>query len=186
MIRSGGRFRFFSGIIILAFLLVSTFNIHVLSVLINPELLGRPVGVKLASQKWQELENLHQARRRSAVGQLNPDHVLPNLTRGFVQHEMFLEPKAKSGAADAEAPPQPVDSSMPLPVLAGIVQTVDARRGIRWQAYLNGDLYRPGDVIDGLRVMSISVEGVRLGKADRRWFLAAPPVGFSVSDEPEK
>jgi hypothetical protein len=72
----------------------------------------------------------------------------------------------------------------PLPVLSGIIRTLDANGSVYFQAVLNGRSCRKNDQIDNFTVSQITPAGVVLRRTELTWFIQCPMPPYS-SDQGE-
>ena len=72
----------------------------------------------------------------------------------------------------------------PLPVLSGIIRTLDANGSVCFQAVLNGRSCRENDWIDNFTVDRIALAGVVLRRTEQTWFIQCPMPLYS-SDQGE-
>lgn len=72
----------------------------------------------------------------------------------------------------------------PLPLLSGIIQTLDSNGSVHFQAVLNGRSYREKDRLDDYSIDQITPAGVVLRRSKQAWFIQCPTPYFS-SDQGE-
>jgi hypothetical protein len=89
-------------------------------------------------------------------------------------------PSPQARTEDIDRGPEPT----PLPVLAGIIRTLEPRGTVSFQAVLNGRSYRKNDRIEGFTVDQITPAGVVLRCTEQTWFIRCPKPLYS-SDQGE-
>ena len=144
---------------IVAALLLLGYNGFALVSMFNPPLVRISDEVKLAREKWRQLQD----RNLLALKKNKKD-----LERIF----------PKSVPSDQKQEKQAVIS--PLPVLTGIMRFSDVQGNKRWVAVIEGKTYTEKTQVQGYTIQQITEKGVVLTKAGISRFVPTPEVYFSV------
>lgn len=104
----------------------------------------------------------------------------------------YFNPSSAAGNAPAVRPSTQVQTEHlklkpepnPLPVLSGVIRTLDPNGSVYFQAVLNGRSYRERDQLDDFTVDRITPAGVVLRRTQRTWFIQCPTPFYS-SDQGE-
>jgi len=70
-----------------------------------------------------------------------------------------------------------------LPVIKGIIKSLDAEGNIRVVILVNGKGFSEGQKINGFLIKKITDNGVYLLKNGKKWFVSLPEVSFSIVNE---
>jgi hypothetical protein len=173
MITIGTRKRIcIGGWILLALLLFGHNGFKLLSFL-DPELPGQSRVVKVAREKWQQLEKKAPLAMTGSLDNINLDRIFANFSP--VSH------KQKKKVAITR--PQSVKEKrikIKLPDLTGIMQISDAHGGTQSLAVIDGECLGEGQRVLGFIVKEISKEGIILTRGGTSWFVPAPKISFSL------
>ena len=142
--------------------------------LLSPPIAGRSIEVKLASQKWRQLQN--KISRGSE-----------KFTEGIDLDRALL---GTSSAADINMPKLPDISSdenkkktqqteIQLPILSGILRNTDIHGCAYATAVIQGHRLKEKDRIQGFTIQKILENGVVITSSGQRWFLSVPNVAYS-------
>ena len=169
MIALGDKRGLYTGMWVIAALLLAAYNGFTLVSMFDPPIVGRSHDVKLASDKWRRL----QERAPFASGKENDD--LDLILSKFV---MVQEKKKKEASAPKQEDGVSATES-DLPVLTGIMRSVDARGTGRFFAVMEGKTYAEKAEVRGYLINKITERGIVLLKAGINRFVPTPEVYFS-------
>lgn len=156
----------------LALLLFGHNGFKLLSFL-DPELPGQSRVVKVAREKWQQLEKKAPLAMTGSLDNINLDRIFANFSP--VSH------KQKKKVPITR--PQSVKEKrikIKLPDLTGIMQISDAHGGTQSLAVIDGECLGEGQRVLGFIVKEISKEGIILTRGGTSWFVPAPKISFSL------
>ena len=156
----------------LALLLLGHNGFKLLSFL-DPELPGQSRVVKVAKEKWQQLEKKAPLAMTGSLDNINLDQIFANFTpASHKQKKKISLPR-----------PQSVKEKrikIKLPGLTGIMQISDAHGKTRSFAVIDGECLGEGEKVLGFMVQKISEEGIILTRGSTSWFVPAPKISFSL------
>ena len=141
--------------------------------LLSPPVVGRSVEVKLASQKWRQLQNKISQGLEESIEIIDLDSALLGITSN--PDDDIPKLKVKSSAENKMAQ----QSEIQLPILTGILRNTDIRGRTYATAVIDGRRLKENDRIQGFKIQKILKDGVVVTGGGRRWFLRAPNVGYS-------
>ena len=169
---TGNKQRISLGGLILAGILLASFNGYQLFAMEHMALTGYSPTIKALQQKLRQLE--------VALAGEAPAMQTAALTGLF---DRYPKPHPAATAEDTKSPDLEAQQLAPqesaLPDLQGIVQVWRPQTGMEWLAVIGGRHVRRGDQIGTYRVGRITGAGVVLHGRDKRFFVAAPRPRFS-------
>jgi hypothetical protein len=173
MITIGTRKRLcIGGWILLALMLLGHNGFKLMSFL-DPELPGQSKVVKVAREKWQQLENKTSLAMTESFDNINLDRIFANLTP--VSHK-----QKKRASIPRSQPVKEKKIKIKLPGLTGVMQISDANGNTKSLAVINGKCLAEGERVLGFTVQEISKEGIILIRGGTSWFVPTPKNNFSV------
>jgi hypothetical protein len=173
MITIGTRKRLcIGGWILLALLLVGHNGFKLMSFL-NPELPEYSRAVKMAREKWQQLERRAAQAMIVPLGNINLDRIF--VTSANVPNEQKRNvPNPKPQSATEKK------IMVKLPSLTGILRISDVNGNMRSLAVIEGKNLSEGDRVKEFVVKKIRKDGIILARGGARWFVPLPEVKFSL------
>ena len=158
---------------ILAALLLIAYNGSKLMALLSPPITGRSMEVKLASQKWQQLQDKISQDSEAYLEAIDLDMALLGT---FTNSDRIKSrpPDNSSAKADSEQP-----TKIKLPTLSGILHNTDIHGREFAIAIIDGRRLKESDSILGFKIRKIKDDGVVVTSNGQRWFLKAPKVPYN-------
>jgi len=175
---SGSRPRLVFGCWFLAALLLAGHNGSKLATLLSMPVSGQSAQVKLASEKWRQLQD-----KMSQTVKEMADKV--DLDLAFTQFSAHFEHQ-KSNDSDSEVAQEPrlEAQSVQLPKLSGILHCLDINGNVDAMAVIEGRRFQEKDTVREFQIQKIEEKGVVLTKGGKSWFLKTPEVSYSYNHEP--
>ncbi|MGB8335392.1 MAG: hypothetical protein WCE56_12915 [Desulfobacterales bacterium] len=163
---------------LLAALLLMGHNGSKLATLLSMPVSGQSAQVKLASEKWRQLQD-----KMSQTVKEMADKVDLDLT--FTQFSAHFEHQ-KTNDSGSEVAQEPISEaqSMHLPKLSGILHCMDINGNVDALAVIEGRRFQEKDTVGEFQIQKIEEKGVFLTKGSKRWFLKTPDVSYSFNHEP--
>jgi hypothetical protein len=162
----------FGGWILMAFLLIG-YNSSKLAVILSPPITGRSMEVKLASQKWRQLQDKLSRDSRENKEEIDLDLVLLGISKPTENHKPELK---NISSAELDSGQQ---TKIQLPILSGILHNTDVHGRVSSRAIIDGQRLKESDKIQGFKIQEIADDGVAVTRNGQRWFLRAPNVPYS-------
>lgn len=161
-----------SGWLVAALFVAGANGFHLMT-LENQQMVGHSPTIKALRT------NLAQWESTVPAPSWRPDDSRLNALR--VRHgELELESAAASWPpSNTDASPPEVPETIALPVLKGMVRSMDRRGRQTYLAVLDGRVYQTDDRVGDFVVEHVSSDGVVLGRDGRQWHLDAPKPDFS-------
>jgi hypothetical protein len=129
--------------------------------------------VKLASQKWRQLQNLISPGSEEPAVAVDLETALLGVPPGTVN-------------VTTEKPEIPADENkkaqqakIRLPVLSGILRNTDIHGRAYATAVIDGQRLKENDKIEGFRIRKILEDGVIVTSNGRSWLISTPGVAYS-------
>ena len=129
--------------------------------------------VRLASQKWRQLQNSIDRGSEEFTKIIDLDMAL----LGIPTNPADNIPKLPDISSDENKKVQP--SEIQLPILSGILRNTDIHGRAYATAVIDGHRLLENDRIQGFTIQKILEDGVVIASSGQRWFLRAPDVAFS-------
>ena len=129
--------------------------------------------VKLASQKWRQLQNLISQGSEAFTNVINIDMAL----LGVLDSTDKIHPKQLNSSS--EESPKDQQTMLQLPILSGILRNTDVNGRTHAAAVIDGHRLKVNDTIRGFKLRKILKDGVIVTSNGRYWFLNAPNVAYS-------
>jgi hypothetical protein len=129
--------------------------------------------VKLASQKWRQLQNKISQSIASSTKAINLDTAL----LGVFDSSKNSLPEPTGVALEENKKAQ--QTEIHLPVLSGILRNTDIYGRAYAAAVIDGQRLKENDSIKGFKIQKIFEDGVVVTNSGQRWFLSAPDVVYS-------
>ena len=141
--------------------------------LLSPPIAERSMEVKLASQKWSQLQNMISGDSQAFTDAIDLDMALLGI----------------SPSSDNDTPKLPDISSVEnksaqqtktrLPILSGILRNTDIHGRAYASAVINGHRLKVNDRVEGFKIKKILADGVVVTSSGQSWFLSVPDVAYS-------
>ncbi|MFZ0613653.1 MAG: hypothetical protein WAM73_15555 [Desulfobacterales bacterium] len=176
---SGSRPRLVFGCWLLAALLLAGYNGSKLMGLLSMPVSGQSVQVRLASEKWRQLQDILSLTAKEMAVDIDLDQAFTQVSAHF---EARPAGGPDVGTAGASATQKPEDQ---LPKLAGVIRSRGIGGNVEAMAVIEGRRYKENDRVREFRVKTIEEKGVVLTRGGQRWFLQAPDVFFSSNRQAE-
>jgi hypothetical protein len=158
---------------VIAALLMIAYNGSKLMILLSPPITGHSMEVKLASQKWRQLQD--------KISQDSKEHL-----EAIDLDMAFFRKAPNSESVNSEPPDIPVakvDNVQPttinLPILSGILHNTDVHGRAFALAIIDGQRLKVNDKIQGFKIHKISGNGVVVARDEQQWFISAPKVPYN-------
>lgn len=176
---SGSRPRLVVGCWLLAALLLAGHNGSKLATLLGMPVSGQSAQVKLASEKWRQLQDKMSQTVKEMADKIDLDLAFTKFSAHF-EHQ-------KSNDLDSEVVQEnrPEPQIRHLPKLSGILRRMDINGNVYALAVIEGRRFQEKDTVREFRIQKIEEKGVVLAKGGRRWFLKTPEVSYSYNHEPK-
>jgi hypothetical protein len=129
--------------------------------------------VKLASQKWRQLQNKISQSIESSLKVINLDTAL----LGVVPSSKNNLPEPSGDTIEENKKDQQTEIN--LPILSGILRNTDIYGRAYATAVIDGQRLKENDRIQGFKIHKILEDGVVITNSGKRWFLNAPDVAYS-------
>jgi hypothetical protein len=129
--------------------------------------------VKLASQKWRQLQNKLSQGLVASTQAIDLDTAL----LGALPDSVKKAPKLPDVASDENQ--TVTQTKIKLPSLSGILRNTDIHGHAYAAAVIDGHRLKENDMIQGFRIQKILEDGVELSSSGQTWFLRAPEVVYS-------
>ena len=157
----------------MAAILLIGYHSSKLMTLLSPPIAGRSMEVKLASQKWRQLQNKISQSIASSTKVINLDTAL----LGVFDSSKNSLPEPPGVALEENKNVQ--QTEIHLPVLSGILRNTDIYGRAYAAAVIDGQRLKENDRIKGFKIQKILEDGVVVTNSGQRWFLRAPNVEYS-------
>ena len=129
--------------------------------------------VKLASQKWRQLQNKISQGLEESMEIIDLDSALAGI---FSNRDDDI-PKLPDTTSAQNKNELQVD--IQLPILSGILRNTDIHGREYVTAVIDGHRLKEKDRIQGFKIQKILEDGVIVTSSGRSWFLNAPDVAYS-------
>ena len=129
--------------------------------------------VKLASQKWRQLQNKISQGIASSTEVINLDTAL----LGVFESSNTSLPKPSGVALEEDKKVQQTENH--LPILSGILRNTDIYGRVYATAVIDGQRLKENDRIQGFKIKKILEDGVVVTNSGKQWFLSAPDIAYS-------
>jgi hypothetical protein len=129
--------------------------------------------VKLASQKWRQLQNLISLDLQEPTDAVNIETALLGVPPG-TGNDIPEKPKISSDEIKKTQ-----QAKIQLPILSGILRNTDIHGRANATAVLDGRRLKENDKIQGFRIRKILEDGVVVTNNGRSWFISTPDVAYS-------
>ena len=157
----------------MAAILLIGYHSSKLMTLLSPPIAGRSMEVKLASQKWRQLQNKISQSIASSTKVINLDTALLGV---FDSSSNNLSEPPGVALEDNNKVQQ---TEIHLPVLSGILRNTDIYGHVYAAAVIDGQRLKENDRIQGFKIQRILENGVVVTNSGKRWFLSVPDVAYS-------
>ena len=144
-----------------------------LMTLLSPPIPGRSMEVKLASQKWRQLQNIISQSIASSTNAINLDTALLGIFD--ISNNSLPQPPDVTLEENEKVP----QTQIHLPILSGILRNTDIYGRAYATAIIDGQRLKENDRIQGFKIQKILEDGVVVTNSGQRWFLNAPDVAYS-------
>jgi hypothetical protein len=144
-----------------------------LMTLLSPPIAGRSMEVKLASQKWRQLQNKISQSIASSTKVINLDTAL----LGVFDSSNNSLPEPPGVMLEEDKTVQQTETH--LPILSGILRNTDIYGRAYATAVIDGQRLKEKDRIQGFKIQEILEDGVVVTNSGKRWFLSVPDVTYS-------
>jgi len=161
----------FSGWLMAALVLLGLNGFHLMA-LENQQIVGHSPAIKTLRANLIQWENSMKARAM-------PDGGYPFEPLQIRYSEAQPRDTAPSPPKSAEAVPAAPPEAVNLPVVRGVLRTVDRRGRETYLAVLDGQVCQPDDRIDAFVVREVSRKGVLLEGQGQQWYLECPAPAYS-------
>lgn len=158
---------------ILAALLLIAYNGSKLMVLLSPPITGRSMEVKLASQKWRQLQDKISHASGEYLEAINLDMAFLGISSGSDSSEPDL-PDIPSATVDKGH-----QTKLQLPILSGILHNTDIHGRTFAFAIIDGHRWKENDRVQEFKIQKIMDNGVTVTHNGQKWFLSAPNVPYT-------
>ena len=156
----------------LALLLLGHNGFKLMSFL-DPELHGQSAVVKVAREKWQQLEKKASLAMSGSLDNINLDRIFANFKPVSHKQKKKVSKQKPQSAKEKR-------TKIKLPGLTGIIQISDAHGNAQSLAVIDGECFGKGERVLGFMVQRISEEGIILTRGGTSWFVPAPKISFSL------
>ncbi len=129
--------------------------------------------VKLASQKWRQLQNKISQRINPPPKVIDLDRALLGVFNG--SNNNLTGPPGISIEENKEDD----QAEVHLPVLSGILRNTDIYGRAYATAVIDGRRYKENDRIQGFKIQKILKDGMIVTHSGQQWFISAPDVAYS-------
>ena len=157
----------------MAAILLIGYHSSILMTLLIPPIAGRSMEVKLASQKWRQLQNKISQSIASSTKFINLDTALLGVFDS--SNNSLPEPPGVTLEENKEV--QQTENH--LPILSGILRKTDIYGRTYAAAVIDGQRLKENDRIQGFKIKKILEDGVVVTNSGKQWFLSAPDVSYS-------
>jgi len=141
--------------------------------LLSPPIAERSMEVRLASQKWRQLQNKISRGPEEFMEVSDLDTALLGISPNFNSNM----PKLPDISSDVNKKAQPTE--IQLPILSGILRNTDIHGRAYATAVIDGHRLKENDKVQGFKIQKILEGGVVVTSNGQRWFLSAPNVAYS-------
>jgi hypothetical protein len=158
---------------IIAALFLIAYNSSRLMVLLSPPITARSMEVKLASQKWWQLQDKisHGSKENLEAMDLDMAFLGTSTNAGGIKPK---SPDISSAKVDNGQ-----QTKIQLPILSGILHNTDIHGRASALAIIDGHRLKESDKIQGFKIQKIKDDGVVVTRNGQRWFLSAPNVPYN-------
>jgi hypothetical protein len=130
--------------------------------------------VKLASQKWRQLQNKLSQSLVESTQAIDLDTALLG-----APPDSGKKKPPKLPDVDPDENQTATQTKIKLPSLSGILRNTDIHGRASAAAVIDGHRLKENDIIQGFRIRRILEDGVELSSSGQTWFLRAPDVVYS-------
>ena len=144
-----------------------------LMTLVSPPIVGRSMEVKLASQKWRQLQNTISRSLNESIKAIDLDMALLGEFASS-NHNLNGPPDITS-----EENKKVQQTEIHLPILSGILRNTDIHGHAYATVIIDGHRFKENDRIKGFKIQKILEDGVVVTSSGKQWFLSAPDIAYS-------
>jgi hypothetical protein len=166
-----GKKKIIIGTFVLLAIVLTGYNGFKFMSLYDTPLTGSSLESRLASDKWNRLGDLLMNKEN-----LDLNVSLENFEQGGPLPELHSEVVAQ----DIQPALAPVQYDPGLPVISGLVKTMNSEGKLRVAVFINNKLYHEHDAVEGFVIKEITDTGVNLTKGKRNWLVETPDISYSV------
>ncbi len=170
---SGSLQRLVLSVWIMAAILSIGYHGSKLMTLLSPPIVGRSMEVKLASQKWRQLQNKIAKSLNESTKVIDLDMALLGEFASFNQN-----PKGPPVITSEESK-KVQQTEIHLPILSGILRNTDIHGHAYATVIIDGHRFKENDRIKGFKIQKILEDGVVVTSSGKQWFLNAPDIAYS-------
>ena len=170
---SGSLQRLVLSVWIMAAILSIGYHGSKLMTLVSPPIVGRSMEVKLASQKWRQLQNTISKSLNESLKVIDLDMALLG--------ELASSKNNVEGSPDvtSEENKKIQQTEIHLPILSGIIRNTDVHGHAYATVIIDGHRFKENDRIKGFKIQKILEDGVVVTSSGKQWFLNAPDIAYS-------
>lgn len=166
-----GKKKIIIGTFILMAIVLTGYNGFKFMSLYDAPLTGSSLESRLASDKWNRLEDLLT----------NKESIDLNVSlENFAQGTSPLELHSEVVVQDLQPALLLAPNDPGLPVISGLMKTLNSEGKSSVAVFINNKLYYEHDVIEGFVIKEITDRGVNLTKGKRNWLVETPETSYSV------
>jgi hypothetical protein len=166
-----GKKNIIIGTFVLLAIVLTGYNGFKFMSLYDTPLTGSSLESRLASDKWNRLEDLL----------MNKESIDLNMSlENFVKETPLQELYSEVVAQDIQPALLQVPNDTGLPAISGLMKTLNSEGKSRVAVFINNKLYYEHDVIEGFVIKEITDKGVNLTKGKRNWLVETPEISYSV------
>jgi hypothetical protein len=169
-----GKKKVIIGTFVLLAIVLTGYNGFKFMSLYDTPLTGSSLGARLASDKWNRLEDLLMNKESADLNVF-----LESFVQDTPSPELHSETAAQA-VQDAQPALLPVPNDPELPVISGLMKTLNSEGKSRVAVFINNKLYYEHDVIEGFVIKKITDKGVNLTRGKRSWQIEPPEISYSV------
>jgi hypothetical protein len=158
----------------MAAILLIGYHGSMLMTLLSPPIAGRSMEVKLASQKWRQLQNKISQSIETSTKFINLDTALLGGVFDSSNNSLSEPP-----GVTLEENKTVQQTELDLPTLSGILRNTDIYGRAYATAVIDGQRLKENDRIQGFKIQEILEDGVVVTNSGKRWFLSVPDVTYS-------
>lgn len=141
--------------------------------LLSPPIAGNSMEVKLASQKWRQLQNKTSRSPEESTEDIDLDAALLGIPS---KSDDILSKLPETPDVENKKVQQ---TKLQLPILSGILRNTDIHGRAYATAVIDGLRLKENDRIQGFKIQEILKDGVVVTSGGQKWFLSAPNVAYS-------
>jgi hypothetical protein len=171
LIEVTGKKRIIIGTFVLLAIFLTGYNGFKFMSLYDTPLTGSSLVSRLASDKWNRLDDIL----------MNKESIDWNVSlENFVHETPSFELHSEAAAQDIQPALPPALNDPELPVISGLMKTLNSEGKSCVAVLINNKLYYEHDVIEGFVIKEITDKGVNLTKENRSWLVEMPEISYSV------